>query len=198
VFDEFYSRFLYTEEPGIAVSAAEFVDDVEKDPVIVIDGLTKNWRYPGWRLSWTVGPSKVIEAIASAGSFLDGGANHPIQGQALELLNPHTAAQECVAIQTHFKQKRDFVVDQLKSLGFTIASEPQGAFYIWADLSELPPPFRGGIDFFRAGLEHRVITVPGVFFDVNPGRRRPHSRFDNVCRISFGPPWGSWNVVWKP
>ena len=42
VFDEFYSRFLYTGDPGRTVSAAEYVEDVEKDPIILVDGLTKN------------------------------------------------------------------------------------------------------------------------------------------------------------
>ena len=65
------------------ISAAEHVEDVERDPVVIVDGLTKNWRYPGWRISWTLGPKAVIEAIASAGSFLDGGANHPFQNAAL-------------------------------------------------------------------------------------------------------------------
>ena len=82
------------------VSAAEFVDDVDKDPIVIVDGLTKNWRYPGWRISWTLGPKAVIEAIASAGSFLDGGANHPFQNASLPLLDPKNAAAETLAILT--------------------------------------------------------------------------------------------------
>ena len=191
VFDEFYSRFLYTGTPGHSMSAARYVEDVETDPVVIVDGLTKNWRYPGWRLSWTVGPSKVVEAIASAGSFLDGGANHPIQEQALFLLEPERAKQEAEAIGRHFKMKRDFMLQELTRLGFKLASQPQGAFYIWADLSGLPEPLRNGIDFFKEGLKEKVITVPGVFFDVNPGRRRTHSRFANLCRLSYGPPMES-------
>lgn len=187
VFDEFYSHFLYTGEPGRSVSAASFVEDVEEDPIVIVDGLTKNWRYPGWRLSWTLGPKRLVEAIASAGSFLDGGANHPIQEQALELLEPERAKKEAEAIGRHFKAKRDFMVENLQRLGLKLASQPQGAFYIWADLSELPEPLRRGIDFFKKGLDEQVITVPGVFFDVNPGRRRAHSRFSSLCRLSYGP-----------
>ena len=43
--------------------------------------------------------------------------------------------------------------------------------------------------FFRAALEKKVITVPGEFFDVNPGKRRSPraSRFKNHVRFSFGP-----------
>ena len=43
--------------------------------------------------------------------------------------------------------------------------------------------------FFRAALDHRVIVVPGEFFDVNPGKRRHQraSRFRRHVRFSFGP-----------
>ena len=44
--------------------------------------------------------------------------------------------------------------------------------------------------FFRAALERKVIVVPGEFFDVNPGGRRPGgrvSRFRDYVRFSFGP-----------
>jgi DNA-binding transcriptional MocR family regulator len=43
--------------------------------------------------------------------------------------------------------------------------------------------------FFQRALEHRVICVPGEFFDVNPGKRRSGrpSRFRNYVRFSFGP-----------
>ncbi|HUE36689.1 MAG TPA: pyridoxal phosphate-dependent aminotransferase, partial [Candidatus Acidoferrum sp.] len=109
IFDEFYSHYIYTNgkaKKAKMVSAAEFVEDVERDPIIVVDGLTKNWRYPGWRISWTLGPRAVIEAIASAGSFLDGGANHPFQNAALPLLEVGNAEAETQAIQKHFSKKR--------------------------------------------------------------------------------------------
>jgi aspartate/methionine/tyrosine aminotransferase len=59
VLDEFYSHFIYEPDgsPGAGpVSAAAFVDDVEREPVLLIDGLTKSFRYPGWRVGWAVGP----------------------------------------------------------------------------------------------------------------------------------------------
>jgi hypothetical protein len=47
--------------------------------------------------------------------------------------------------------------------------------------------------FFRAALERKVITVPGEFFDVNPGKRRSQraSRFRSHVRFSFGPAMAS-------
>jgi len=195
IFDEFYSHYIYgkaesgkrkAEIPKM-VSAAEFVDDVDKDPIVIVDGLTKNWRYPGWRISWTLGPKAVIEAIASAGSFLDGGANHPFQNAALPLLDPKNAAAETFAIQKHFGKKRALLLSRLKKLGITADAAPAGAFYVWANLAKLPPPLDDGMNFFRECLKEKVIVVPGVFFDVNPGNRRTHARYKNYCRISFGP-----------
>jgi aspartate/methionine/tyrosine aminotransferase len=190
IFDEFYSHYIYTDGKAAKpkmLSAAEFVDDVESDPIIVVDGLTKNWRYPGWRISWTLGPKVVIEAIASAGSFLDGGANHPFQNAALDLLKPENATAEALAIQRHFGKKRAIVLSCLKKLRITADATPAGAFYVWANLSKLPSPLDDGMSFFRECLKEKVIVVPGVFFDVNPGNRRSMMRFKNYCRISFGP-----------
>jgi aspartate/methionine/tyrosine aminotransferase len=190
ILDEFYSHYIYSgPDDGQArmVSAAAYVEDVETDPIIIVDGLTKNWRYPGWRISWTLGPKSVIEAIASAGSFLDGGANHPFQNVAATLLEPQLAIKETLAIQKHFRQKRAFVLERLKQMGISVDAEPVGAFYVWANLSKLPKPLNDGMTFFREGLNEKVIIVPGVFFDVNPGNRRSHGRYENYCRISFGP-----------
>ncbi|HEY3931263.1 MAG TPA: pyridoxal phosphate-dependent aminotransferase [Verrucomicrobiae bacterium] len=190
IFDEFYSHYIYTSgkttNPKM-VSAAEFVDDVDKDPIVVVDGLTKNWRYPGWRISWTLGPKAVIEAIASAGSFLDGGANHPFQNAALPLLDPKNAVAETLAIQKHFGKKRELLLSRLKKMEITADAPPAGAFYVWANLAKLPAPLDDGMNFFRECLKEKVIVVPGVFFDVNPGNRRTHARYKNYCRISFGP-----------
>jgi aspartate/methionine/tyrosine aminotransferase len=188
ILDEFYSHYIY-DDPGPAgqISAAAFVEDVDRDPIIVVDGLTKNWRYPGWRLSWTLAPKAVIEAVASAGSFLDGGANHPFQNASLPLLDPAYARQEGQAIREHFGRKRAVTLERLRDMGVRVEAEPAGTFYAWANLSELPPPLNDGMQFFRAGLEEKVITVPGIFFDVNPENRRAHARYENYSRISFGP-----------
>lgn len=187
IMDEFYSHYLYEGELGRTLSAASCVEDVDTDPVIIIDGLTKNWRYPGYRISWTLGPRSVIETIASAGSFLDGGANHPFQNAALPLLQPAHAHAETVAIQKQFRKKRSYVLSRLNAMGIGVEAEPAGTFYVWANLSQLPPPLHDGMSLLREGLKEKVITIPGVFFDVNPDRRRAHARYEHYCRISFGP-----------
>ena len=160
-----------------------------QDPIVIIDGLTKNWRYPGFRVSWTVGPKNIIEGISSAGSFLDGGCARPMQLASLDIVNSKIANQEAQSIQKEFIKKRDFIYNELTSLGIKISPKPDGAFYCWGDVSALPNSINDGISFFRKALEHKVITVPGQFFDINPGQRRSNrpSRFKNFVRFSFGP-----------
>jgi aspartate/methionine/tyrosine aminotransferase len=190
--DEFYSHYVWTAN-GDALgveSAARYVEDVDRDPVVILDGLTKNWRYPGWRVAWTVGPRRVIEAVASAGSFLDGGGSAPLQRVAIPLLSEEPTVAETRAIAREFKGKRDYIVKRLRAMGVGIDVEPEGTFYVWGKLSNLPGTLADGMGLFQAALEEKVILVPGQFFDVNPGKRRgsQSSRFNDYARFSFGPP----------
>lgn len=190
--DEFYSNYIWSgpaNQPGYSVSAAQYVDDVNKDPVVIFNGLTKNWRYPGWRVSWVVGPEDVIDAVTSAGSFLDGGASRPLQRAALPLLKPEYVQAETRALHETFGKKRAALLAGLEELGVQVDLRPQGTFYIWGDLTQLGPELSDGMGFFRKALEHKVIVVPGEFFDVNPGKRRPGrtGRYRQHARFSFGP-----------
>ncbi|RDW65028.1 hypothetical protein BP6252_10679 [Coleophoma cylindrospora] len=190
VMDEFYCGYNYTSEcDGTVISAAENVDDVDEDDVLIIDGLTKRFRLPGWRIAWIVGPKEFIKAIGSCGSYLDGGAAVPFQEAAVEMLEPNKVKVEMKALQTHFKEKRDYVIGRLREMGFKIKTVPDSTFYIWLDLEGLPFAISDGLNFFQACLEEKVIVVPGIFFDLNPSKRR--DLFDSPChhfvRFSYGP-----------
>lgn len=188
ILDEFYSHYTYVGD-ALTVSAAAMVEDVDTDPVVIVDGLTKNWRYPGWRVSWTVGPKSIIEKVASAGSFLDGGCARPLQRAAVPLLDRALADAEARAIQASFRHKRQLLLDGLDKLGVQVDAPPQGGFYAWGDLSRLPEGLNTGMGLFRKALEVGVIVVPGEFFDINPGHRRPDrpGRYQQFARFSFGP-----------
>ncbi|KAK8107827.1 uncharacterized protein PG998_009840 [Apiospora kogelbergensis] len=188
--DEFYAGYNYTSNcDGSTISAAENVEDVDEDDVLIIDGLTKRFRLPGWRIAWILGPKEFIKAIGSCGSYLDGGANAPFQEAAVPMLEPDLVRTEMVALQHHFRNKRDYVLKRLRDMGFVIKYVPDSTFYLWLDLSGLPGPISDGLNFFQACLEEKVIVVPGIFFDLNPSRRR--DLFDSPChhfvRVSYGP-----------
>ncbi|KAG9318641.1 pyridoxal phosphate-dependent transferase [Chiua virens] len=209
ILDEFYSWYIYPEHErdlGKSISSAEYVDDVNTDPVVIIDGLTKvehfryplpfakrdpqNWRLPGWRVCWVIGPKNLITALSQSGSFLDGGANHPMQLAAISLLEPSHVAHEKRALQKHFKAKRDHVLKRLHDLKMDVDIPPQATFYIWLNLEKLPPPLNNGLTFFEELLKEKTIVIPGIFFDINPSHRR--NLFNSPChhfvRLSFGPP----------
>ena len=123
VMDEFYGGYNYTSNcDGTTISAADNIEDVDEDDVLIIDGLTKRFRLPGWRIAWIVGPkvcvtpvtivgteniAKVevkdfIKAIGSCGSYLDGGAAVPFQEAAIPMLEPDKVLTEMKALQRHF------------------------------------------------------------------------------------------------
>lgn len=196
IFDEFYSHYIWDKalEDAIpttttTISAAQHVDDVNQDPIVLVNGLTKNWRYPGWRVCWAVGPKELIETVSSAGSFLDGGAARPMQRAALSIVNAQNAHIEARAVVKTFAPKRAMMLQKLQEMGIVLHQETEGTFYAWGDVGGLPPPLNDGMGFFQEALKHKVIVVPGEFFDVNPGQRRPGraSRFRSHIRFSFGP-----------
>jgi aspartate/methionine/tyrosine aminotransferase len=200
--DEFYSHFIYelngddSVAPGSGpVSIAAYVDDVERDPILVFDGLTKGHRYPGWRVGWVLGPSAMVEAMARTGSSLDGGPSRIAQRAAMQALSPQRADQETDALRRVFAAKRNVMVTRLKEMGIRFANDSVSTFYCWGSLADLPEPFNDGMSFFREALKHKVMTVPGEFFDIDPGkRRRGPSPYRQWMRFSFGPPMDNMNM----
>lgn len=190
--DEFYSHFIYTDEGEPAtgpVSGAAFVEDVEKDPIVLFDGLTKSFRYPGWRVGWVVGPKAMVESMARTASSIDGGPSRIAQLAALQVLEPARADQETTALRRNFATKRNVMVERLEAMGIRFARKPLSTFYCWASLDQLPEPFDNAMEFFWRALDHQVMTVPGKFFDINPGGARPDpSPYEKWMRFSFGPP----------
>jgi aspartate/methionine/tyrosine aminotransferase len=187
--DEFYSHYVYASDDKGPVSSAAFVQDVDKDPVVIVDGLTKCFRYPGWRVGWVVAPKPVINALTAAGSFLDGGPSRPIQRAAIKVLEPSRADQETQAVQRNFAEKQRMTISMLREVGVEFPGKPEGTFYAFGSIKKLPAPLNDGIAFMHEAFKHKVLTVPGEFFDVNPHRARPApSPLAGFVRFSFGPP----------
>lgn len=93
-----------------------FIEDVNKDPVVVFDGLTKGFRYPGWRAAWMVGPKYLIEMVNRAASAVDGGPSTIVQRAAIEELSSGHAEAELLATRKEFAVKRRLMIDGLNPL----------------------------------------------------------------------------------
>lgn len=190
--DEFYATFSYNEDGSPAekaVSALPYVKDINRDPVIVFDGLTKGFRYPGWRAGWAIGPKYLIEMINRAASAVDGGPSTMVQRGVIEELAEGHAEAELLATRKEFAVKRKMMMEGLAELGIhTPANQPLGTFYLWASIENLPGKLSDADYFFHTCLQKKVITVPGHFFDVRPFRVRPTNEpYRHWVRFSYGP-----------
>jgi N-succinyldiaminopimelate aminotransferase len=199
--DEFYSHFIYTrsgEGASQPVSAARNVEDVNDDPVVIFDGLTKSFRYPGWRVGWVLAPEPMVESMARTSSAIDGGPSRIAQRLAIKALEPSRADKETGALRKVFAEKRREMLRRLRAVGIRFEHDPLGTFYCWGSLADLPAPFNDSMEFFWRALDHKVMTVPGPFFDINPGGYRSGpSPYSQWMRFSFGPPMGNMRMGLK-
>jgi len=190
IIDEMYSHYIFEDDKPATkpVSSAAFIDDVNEDSVIIIDGLTKSFRYPGWRLAWAVGPAQLIDNLNSVASAMDGGPSQPMQRAALQVLQPELADMETSALRKIFSRKKNIMLESLRKNDVLCTSGTRGTFYIWGDISQLPAPLNDAEHFFTEALKQKVMTIPGYLFDIHPGNRHSKgSKFKNYVRFSFGP-----------
>ena len=189
IIDEVYSHFIYeNKQPANqSVSAATYIEDVNTDQIIIIDALTKSFRYPGWRLAWIVAPENIIEDIQAASSGLDGGPSNPIQKAAIQLFEQKNVDLEMKALRSAFSKKQNIAIKTLEEIGITCSSDSNSTFYIWGDISQLPFPINRSDLFFQEALKRKVIVVPGYLFDIRPNLEINQPKFNNFIRFSFGP-----------
>ena len=80
-----------------------------------------------------------------------------LQLAAVPLLDPQHVQQEKIALQKHFKMKRDHVLKRLTKMGLKVDVPPTSTFYIWLNLERLPTPLNNGLvrtfqSIFRVSL----------------------------------------------
>lgn len=190
IIDEMYSHYIFNyQNPGSGpVSAAAYIEDVNKEEVLIVDGLTKSFRYPGWRLCWTLAPEHVIDNLNRSASSIDGGPSQPVQRAAIKVLEPGPADMETAALRKVFSRKKNSMTQRLREMGVICTEGLAGTFYIWGDISRLPAPLNDSQHFFSAALQEKVMVVPGHLFDIHPGHHhKTDSAFNNYIRFSFGP-----------
>ena len=103
--------------------------------MLIIDGLTKSFRYPGWRIGWIVGPRDMITTMTAVGSFLDGGPSRPMQRAALRVLEPDAADRESTAVRQTFAEKQRIMIDRLRRMGVRVTHNPEGTFYVFGSIA---------------------------------------------------------------
>jgi aspartate/methionine/tyrosine aminotransferase len=138
-------------------------------------------------LAWILGPAEIIEDLGRAASGIDGGPSLPIQRAAIQLFEPSRADMETQALREVFSRKQNITLNSLRDIGMTCSEDSNGTFYIWADISNLPPPLNSADFFFNEALKAKVITVPGSMFNIHPGKPKTGDHFSQYIRFSYGP-----------
>ncbi|KIC44088.1 1-aminocyclopropane-1-carboxylate deaminase [Ruegeria sp. ANG-S4] len=156
--DEIYHGLEYEAK---AVTALELMDDC-----YVINSFSKYFSMTGWRVGWMVVPEDQVRVVERIAQNMFICAPHASQVAAL-------AAMECEGeLQANldvYRANRDLMLTGLPQAGFTNIAPPDGAFYVYADVSELTDDSRA---FAAEILEKAGVAVtPGLDFDPERGHK---------------------------
>jgi len=136
--DEIYQNLTYAEDaddvPPRAVSVVEAVPELAEQTILV-NGVAKTYAMTGWRVGWMVGPADVMKGAANLQSHLSSNVSNISQRAAIAAL---TGPQDEVEMMRRaFDRRRRTIVAELSKIEGITVPVPQGAFYVYPDVSGL-------------------------------------------------------------
>jgi aspartate/methionine/tyrosine aminotransferase len=150
--DEIYHGLHFADR---ATSALEITDDV-----IVVNSFSKYFCMTGWRVGWMVVPPAMVRTVERLAQNLFICPPHASQVAALGALAGRAEAE---AVRASYAENRLLLLDGLPRAGFDRIAPPDGAFYIYADVSHLTDD---SLAFARDILDRAGVAVtPGLDFD---------------------------------
>ena len=173
IIDEIYLGLSYEEQ--YSHSALALGDDI-----ISINSFSKYFNMTGWRLGWMVVPDAMVPVVERLAQNLFICASTISQHAALACFEPESIA-EYERRRAEFKARRDYFIPELNKLGLSVPVMPDGAFYAWADCTQVA--HRLGVDgswdfaFELMRRAHLAIT-PGRDFGTADTAR--HVRFSTA------------------
>ena len=151
--DEVYAELTYS---GTHTSLSSFLPD----QTIVITGLSKSHAMTGWRIGYILGSVPFINEVVKTHQYMVTSPSSSSQYGALAAMLHGEG--DCDIMKVEYKQRRDYLANELRRLGFEVAS-PDGAFYLFAKI-----PAKCGTDswaFVRDLAKNaKVALIPGVSF----------------------------------
>lgn len=153
VVDEIYHGLTY----GVDATSVLEVDD----DAFVLNSFSKYFGMTGWRLGWLVAPREAVPELEKLAQNLYISAPSMAQHAALACFREDTLAI-LEARRAEFARRRDYLLPALRELGFGIAVEPEGAFYLYADVSAFTQDAYAFCQHFIE-TEHVAFT-PGLDF----------------------------------
>ena len=164
--DEIYQNLVYD---GVrAVSIVEAVPALA-DQTILVNGVAKTYAMTGWRLGWMVGPLDAMKAAGNLQSHLSSNVSNISQRAAIEALGgPQDAVED---MRQAFDRRRKLIVAELNKIEGLVCPTPEGAFYVYPDVTGLLGHEWGGVtpttSLELADLildQAEVAVVPGEAF----------------------------------
>ena len=154
--DEIYHGIEYETK---AVSALEITNNC-----YVINSFSKYFSMTGWRVGWMVVPENHIRQVERLAQNMFICAPHASQVVALASME---CREELIAYKAVYEKNRRLMIDGLPEAGFDRIAPPDGAFYIYADISHLASD---SLSFAREILQEAGVAVtPGLDFDTQRG-----------------------------
>ena len=162
--DEIYHGIEYESK---AVSALEITDDC-----YVINSFSKYFSMTGWRVGWMIVPEDHVRQVEKVSQNLFICPPHASQITALAALDAKEELDQNVNV---YKKNREILLEELPKAGFTTFSPPDGAFYIYVDISKFS---NDSLSFCKKVLDEAGVAItPGLDFDQNRG--------SNTIRFSY-------------
>lgn len=161
--DEIYHNLVYDSHPETTLSLPD-----EQDSLFVINSFSKYFNMTGWRLGWLVAPQQHVSDLEKLAQNFYLAASTVAQHAALEAFSPESIAlyEERRGIMG---RRRDFLITQLPTLGISIPCVPQGAFYLYCDVSAIT---EDSFDFCQQLLHSCGVAVtPGIDFGAYQANR---------------------------
>jgi aspartate/methionine/tyrosine aminotransferase len=150
--DEIYHGIEYERR---AVSALQITDDV-----YVVNSFSKYYSMTGWRVGWMVVPEDHVRRVERLAQNMFICPPHASQVAALAAMDCEPELQANLAV---YAENRRLMLEGLPEAGFTRIAPPDGAFYVYADVSDLTGDSLG---FARRILDEAGVAVtPGLDFD---------------------------------
>lgn len=164
--DEVYEKFNYG---GEHVSIASLNEEI-RNKTVVINAVSKTYAMTGFRIGYAAAPAEIIKPMSNLQSQETSNPCSIAQKAALEAL---TGPQDFVKkMVNEFKKRRDFVVKRLNQIDGIACFRPEGAFYVFPDISK----FGSSSEFSKDLLDKKLVgVVPGSEFGS-----------DRHIRISYG------------
>jgi len=155
--DEIYHGLVYEGEEH---SILEYTDES-----FVLNGFSKLYAMTGWRLGYVIAPPRFVRPMQKMQQNFFISASAMAQWAGVEALRNEEAAEEVARMVSTYDERRRYMLQRLKKMGFGITVEPTGAFYVLANAK------RFSSDSYRLAFDilhnAKVGVTPGVDFGPN-------------------------------